>query len=190
MKSKKFTLIELLAVVMIFGILASIGLGISKPSNVKNSVSQVVGLLQRTRAYAIENRCVTYLKYDSKAKNFELLYKNQFSGDWKQPVPGTKKTVGQGVSIKMYQGSSWADVDSFGLCFDADGKKYVDKTASSTETGLDLVGESFAIYEEFNKKNIFLIKVNLVGAYEIFEGENAIKGAESATGESYTLSGL
>lgn len=193
---KKFTLIELLAVVLIFGILASIGLSISKPSQVKSEVSKFIGLVQQARAYALENRCVTYVKVDMTSNKVQVFYKDQFTDAWQQPVNGTNKEISQGVALKMFHesDSDWTDLsssqDAFGVMFDSTGRLYTDEDefnekgeAEGTATGLDLVGKSFAIYDENNTKNVFLVTVNLVGSYEIFSGRDEIP-------DSYSISGL
>ena len=190
MKIKRFTLIELLAVMLIFGILASIGLSITKPSQVKNEVSSVVGLMQRARAHAIENRCTTYVKFDTTTHQAQVLFQNPFTNEWKQQVASSSKDLGQGVTLKAFEQSgtgssatySVSSKDAFGVMFDKNGL-IVKQSELDTASGVDFIGDSVAIYDPSNKKNIFTVRVYKMGSYDIYSGQDEIPS-------SYSLSGL
>ena len=195
MKAKKFTLIELLAVILIFGILASIGLSISKPSPVQENISALAGMIQRTRAYAIENRCLAYFKIDPYAKSISLLYKDPFddsNNGWQKTVPGSTKAFGEGVTIAMWHPREGWHTDTnrfipnFGIMFDQNGYFHVtdiggtynaDNWNRSHPSGLAMIQDNFAIFDPSNKKNVFAISLTKVGSYEILEGQQALTDA-------------
>ena len=66
---RQFTLIELLSVMLIFGILATVGLSINKPSQVKDQVYILTSSIQRARAHAISKRNIAYVRVDEKLKS-------------------------------------------------------------------------------------------------------------------------
>lgn len=214
MKIKKFTLIELLAVVLIFGILASIGLSIKKPSPVKSELSTLIGMMQRARAYAIENRCIAYVKVDTQNLQISMEYKDPFDSTnsaWKQKIPGTSKEFGQGIEMLTYnrQDSSsgtstdvtvgkgkWVGLSGsntqFGIMFDQNGYYYHDSyynqngyNSNGSLTGMGRIAKDFIIRDEDNKNNVFLIQISKVGSYKIFEGESEITAANYTTAGDY-----
>ena len=184
MAHKKFTLIELLAVVMIFGILASIGLSISKPSQVKDNVSVLSGMIQRARADAIQNRRVSYISIDRVNLTIEVLYQDPFDKSWQNKIPGTVKTFGQGVSIGISRltNKSWRVTNEYpaGIFFDANGHVFTPSNYASDgwrhnhDSGLKCHTKGFAIYDPENKKNVFLLEINKLGAYKVVEGQTDI----------------